>query len=340
MFFRLLYFRLLMFVLFVMSGCLTCFSLIQNDSEESVRITGKVVDKETGKPIAGATIRIKDKSFALISSETGFFTLCVKAPEVLYVSFPNKDTELVRVIRSQKNYQVELENKVEIIYRIVPQMPEFPGGDEAYLKFFSDRLKYQLEGSKEIVYIEAVVEKDGSMSDVKIRHGDSPVLVEEALRVFRMMPKWRPGIRRGEPVRVRKLFAVEFSGTMGLGEFVDFWENEEGECEPFDEYGVYSVAAEMPKYPKGMDACMEFIALHFNWPKDLDETEIKGRIVVQFVVEKDGTITSPTLLRGLHPLLDEEALRVIRLMPDWIPGRNDGTPVPVKYTLPIIFDDK
>ena len=61
-----------MFVLFVMSGCLTCFSLIQNDSEESVRITGKVVDKETGKPIAGATIRIKDKSFALISSETGF----------------------------------------------------------------------------------------------------------------------------------------------------------------------------------------------------------------------------------------------------------------------------
>ena len=119
-----------MFVLFVMSGCLTCFSLIQNDSEESVRITGKVVDKETGKPIAGATIRIKDKSFALISSDTGFFTLCVKAPEVLYVSFPNKDTELVRVIRSQKNYQVELENKVEKIYRIVPQMPEFPGGDE------------------------------------------------------------------------------------------------------------------------------------------------------------------------------------------------------------------
>ena len=90
----------------------------------------------------------------------------------------------------------------------------------------------------------------------------------------------------------------------------------------------------MPEFPEG-DATV-WIANNIRFPSDL-ETDAQSVVVCQFVVEKDGSIRNVTVLRSIHPSLDKEAVRVIESMPNWIPGRKDGQPVRVKYTLPVKF---
>ena len=82
---------------------------------------------------------------------------------------------------------------------------------------------------------------------------------------------------------------------------------------------------------------MKFLSENIKYPKDAQDKNIKGRVIISFVVKKDGTIVSPTLVRGVDPLLDKEAERVVMLMPEWKPGKLKGEVVDVKFTLPIVF---
>ena len=74
-----------------------------------------------------------------------------------------------------------------------------------------------------------------------------------------------------------------------------------------------------------------------NYPEQAKKDSIEGRVVLSFVVETDGSITEPKVVQSVHPLLDEEALRVAKLMPKWEPGYQNGTPVRVKYNIPVTF---
>lgn len=104
--------------------------------------------------------------------------------------------------------------------------------------------------------------------------------------------------------------------------------------EEFSDQTVYDIVDQMPEFPEG-DATV-WIANNIRFPSDL-ETDAQSVVVCQFVVEKDGSIRNVTVLRSIHPSLDKEAVRVIESMPNWIPGRKDGQPVRVKYTLPVKF---
>jgi TonB family protein len=94
---------------------------------------------------------------------------------------------------------------------------------------------------------------------------------------------------------------------------------------------------EAPEFPGGMQACMVFLAKNIKYPVSAQEAKIEGRVIVQFIVKKDGTIADPIVMRGVSPELDAEALRVVSLMPNWKPGRQRGKTVNVKYTIPIMF---
>ena len=94
---------------------------------------------------------------------------------------------------------------------------------------------------------------------------------------------------------------------------------------------------EMPEFPGGMEACLKYLSIHTRYPEDARENGIQGRVLVQFVVAKDGTIEDVTVLRTVYPSLDKEAMRVIRTMPQWVPGRLYGEAVRVKYILPVTF---
>lgn len=100
---------------------------------------------------------------------------------------------------------------------------------------------------------------------------------------------------------------------------------------------VYTVAEVMPEFPGGMAAMMKFLGDSINYPIEAKEKKIQGRVVITFVVREDGVVVDPEIVRGVEDSLDKEALRVVSAMPKWVPGKQDGKAVNVKYTLPITF---
>ena len=97
------------------------------------------------------------------------------------------------------------------------------------------------------------------------------------------------------------------------------------------------VVEEMPQFPGGAAALMQYLSKNIRYPEEAYKNNIQGRVIVNFIVETDGSITEAKVWRSIHPLLDAEALRVINAMPKWNPGIQGGKPVRVKYTVPVTF---
>ncbi len=100
---------------------------------------------------------------------------------------------------------------------------------------------------------------------------------------------------------------------------------------------VYEVVDEQPLFRGGEKARMRYLVDEINYPQQAMEEKIEGVVFIQFVVEKDGSISNVVVLRGVHELLDREALRVIAEMPHWTPGKVDGEAVRVLQTIPVRF---
>ena len=100
---------------------------------------------------------------------------------------------------------------------------------------------------------------------------------------------------------------------------------------------IYTEVEESPQFPGGDAALMTFIQSRIHYPFAAKEIGLEGRVVVKFVVQKDGTLDQIAVARGVHPMLDDEALRVIRDLPDFIPGKQNGEPVDVWYMVPVEF---
>ena len=100
---------------------------------------------------------------------------------------------------------------------------------------------------------------------------------------------------------------------------------------------VFMVVEQMPEFPGGIQELMSFLRKNTKYPTIAQENGIQGRVIVQFVVEKDGTPTEFKVIRSVDPDLDAEALRVMKEMPKWKPGMQKGQVVRVKYTLPVTF---
>ena len=100
---------------------------------------------------------------------------------------------------------------------------------------------------------------------------------------------------------------------------------------------VFDVVEQMPSFPGGPSALMEWLSNNVKYPVVAQEYGVLGRVVVSFVVERDGSITDVKVVRGVDPSLDREASRVVRAMPRWIPGKQNGSSVRFKYNLPVAF---
>ena len=111
----------------------------------------------------------------------------------------------------------------------------------------------------------------------------------------------------------------------------------EVEEEEVDAQQIFQVVEENPEFPGGMKECMKFLSNNIKYPQISQENGVQGRVIVQFVVNADGTIVDPVVVRGVDPYLDKEALRVIKLMPKWKPGKQRGKAVRVRYTQPVLF---
>ncbi len=100
---------------------------------------------------------------------------------------------------------------------------------------------------------------------------------------------------------------------------------------------VFEVVEQMPSFPGGNAALMEYLGKNVKYPVVAQENGVQGRVVVSFVVERDGSITDVTVVRSVDPSLDKEAARVVASMPKWIPGKQNGSAVRVKYNVPVSF---
>ena len=232
------------------------------------------------------------------------------------------------------------------IYQVVEEMPEFPGGMGECMKFIGKNIKYPAEavekGIQGRVIIQMVVTKEGDIAEAKVVRSIDPLLDAEALRVINSMPKWKPGKQKGEAVNVKYTIPVMFRLSSPDGEVKEV-KNQEGETvgvgtqAKVDENGIHMVCEEMPEFPGGMRECMNFLGKNVKYPATAQEKGIQGRVIVQFVVNRDGSIVEPKVVRGVDPELDAEALRVISIMPKWKPGKQKGEAVRVKYTIPVMF---
>lgn len=106
--------------------------------------------------------------------------------------------------------------------------------------------------------------------------------------------------------------------------------------EPMEE-PVYKVVEVMPEFPGGMKALMDFIQKNIRYPEEVRKNGIQGRVAVSVVIDENGRVTDPVIMRSRYPALDEEALRIVELMPQWKPGMQQGKAVKVEFTFPVTF---
>ena len=232
-------------------------------------------------------------------------------------------------------------SKEDTVYQIVEQMPQYTGGEEAMMKYVAENIKYPQEAKdKNIsgrVFIGFVIEKDGSVSNVKVVRGIGGGCDEEAVRVIKEMPKWKPGMQKGKPVRVNYMMPIFFK--LDDGQPAKSTKNEESskpDMKP-DKNGVYQIVEEMPQFPGGEKALMEYIAKNLTYPQEARDKGVEGRVFIGMVIEKDGSVSNVKVLRGISQECDAEAVRVISSLPKWKPGKMKGEPVQVSYQIPINF---
>ena len=133
-------------------------------------------------------------------------------------------------------------------------------------------------------------------------------------------------------------FTVE--GTDEVGSEVLKIRDEIAQSEPpktTEDTMIFEVVEQRPSFPGGDAALMSWLSQNIKYPLVAAEMAIQGRVIVQFVVEKDGSITDVKVAKSVDPSLDKEAARVIKSMPHWIAGRQNGSPVRVRFTVPVTF---
>lgn len=238
------------------------------------------------------------------------------------------------------NFSLQAQNSITI-----DKMPQFPGGQDSLQAYIGNELKYP-EAAKDsfeqgTVIVAVIIEKDGSISNIKLEKSVSPSLDAEALRVVRSMPAWQPAMKDGNPIRTKFVLPIEFKLRAGTEENMDEMIEEEviekKQLKMQADEIVYLVVEEMPLFPGGVKAYLQFIQENFNIPKANPE---RGKILVSFIVEVDGSISKAQIVKSLGPAYDKEAVRLIESMPKWKPGKQRGQPVRVKITLPIHLSAK
>lgn len=232
--------------------------------------------------------------------------------------------------------------KEDEIYDVVDVSPSFPGGEKALVSWLMENLKYPAtamdEGIQGKVLTSFVIANDGSVVMPKIVKSVDPLLDAEALRVILSMPKWSPGKQKGKPVYTRYTFPVTFRLS---GDEAEEKVPEEVEQKDLSEGDgateVFETVEQNPSFTGGEQELMGWLSKNMKYPTTAMENGIQGRVLVKFVITKDGSIVEPEIERPVHPLLDAEAMRVVLSMPKWEPGKQKGKPVRVRFTLPLTF---
>lgn len=234
----------------------------------------------------------------------------------------------------------------EQIFSRYDKAPEFPGGDTALAHFLNENIKYPqtaleagIEGTVDATF---VVRSDGKLSGIKIARGIGGGCDAEYIRVLKLMPCWKPGLRNGLSVDVIMVlsFTYDKNKYTSVGDDITSNKNDSstaGEISDINDRDVFAIVEEMPEFPGGDEAKIRYLIDNLHYPQDARNSHIQGTVYASFIVEKDGSVTNIKILRGIGTSCDMEVIRVIQNMPHWIPGKQRGKPVRVRFNMPVRF---
>ena len=211
----------------------------------------------------------------------------------------------------------------EVVFVDYEQQPHFPGGETALLKYLQENIKYPPKALKDSiqgrVVVQFVVDKAGSVGEVKVVRSVNKELDDEAVRIVKTLPKFYPGRQNGQAIAVWYTVPVTFK----------LQDKQEPE-KPKD----VEVKAE---FPGGEEALSQFLKDHIKYPPKAAKKRIQGRVEVAFWIDKSGKVHDVKVVDSVDKDLDKEAVRVCKLLPDFIPATVNGEPVEVLFKLPIRF---
>ncbi|MDD2527356.1 MAG: M56 family metallopeptidase [Lentimicrobiaceae bacterium] len=232
----------------------------------------------------------------------------------------------------------------DTVFNVVDKMPEFPGGDEERMAYLMKNISYpeeaRIQKTQGTVYVSFVVEKDGSISNAKILRGIGNGCDEEVLRIINNMPSWKPGMKDDKPVRTQFNMPIKF--TLGSSDETDETGSASGtkadtQLPQPGEDQVYTVVEKLPEFPGGQEALWNYMGNAISYSEEAKKAKVEGTVYVNFIIEKDGTVSNAKVLRGIGYGLDEIALNAVNNMPAWIPGMKNEKPVRLQFNLPVKF---
>ncbi len=203
--------------------------------------------------------------------------------------------------------------------------PTFKG--ESYLAFadwVAEHAKYPTEaaakGLSGWARMGYTVETNGSVSQINPSPDTDPLFAAELTRVMESSPRWKSPENKdaNEPFNSEILIRFQLPDKISNGV-------------------VYIMVDEMPEFPGGDAALFKWLYETIKYPAEAKDKGIQGKIILRFIVTSEGNVEDVSVVRGVDPLLDNEAVRVMRLCPKWIPGKMNGKPVNIYYSVPISF---
>ena len=197
---------------------------VEQSQEKQLGVLGIVLDGESKQPLSGAMVMVDGVGVGTISLSNGYFIIYVKQGMKLHISAEGFYPAIVEVNEEMMNLQVMLQKDSSPVInkdtspvldaKEVDEQASFPGGSSACAEFISKNLHYPQiavdNGISGRIFVECIVNADGSLTDVKVAKGHDPYLNKEAVRLVKLMPKWNPAKKDGKPVRVKTVIPVDF----------------------------------------------------------------------------------------------------------------------------------
>ena len=229
------------------------------------------------------------------------------------------------------------------IWHIVEEPATPPGGYQKFYQLVGENLRYPAEAREARiqgkVYVQFIVDKDGSLKDIKVVKGIGGGCDEEVVRVLKLSPKWSPPKQRGKPVRQRIILPITFNLGIPLPKGASITQGSDDRAVVSSNFLSSTIRPTIPEYPGGKLELDKFIKKNKREiDKPLPINKFGNAVIVEVMVMSDGSLKNIQISESLGKEFDDEALRVASLMPNnWTPGTEDGKVVDSKAYFPIRF---
>lgn len=271
-------------------------------------------------------------SSAAVNNNKALKPITTKAENVLLVPASSSITMLT-------NY-----NKVEVALHILladtvknTQQPSFPGGKSALDAYMGRNVRYPIRDRESNIQgkvnLKFAVDTDGSVTDVIAVSGPSQTLKDAAIVAMKNSPKWIPGYKNGKLIKMPYTYEVSFTlsedSSNGAKIFKVVDNNVDNQA--------FAMLETQPRFPGGIQKFLQYLGKNVKYPAEDRKSNLQGKVIVQFVIEKNGNLTDIKAIRSPSNAMSEEAVRVVSSSPKWIPGMQGGSFVRSQFTVPITF---